>query len=189
MTTTAISEAASENGKRRGRPPLIERLGAARQMVNFCAPDVKTERGKQNVFYRNIALHSLVDDSRFTWLCDKERMQAGTGNAWKPGILAELGRFDIAGGDILEAASEICRLKPKTKDAIAMIRGWRLGEREGTPEGLYKAMLAAFNDYVTRHPGTTKQAVRVALNVLNTAVMEVNTEDPDQPETDEDPTR
>ncbi len=175
--TTAISEAASENGKRqRGRPKLIG-SASLRKMIDFCAGDVKTERGRQDVFYRNIALGHLVDDPRFIWLCDKERMTAGAPNSWKPGILAELGRFDFAGGDILEAASEICRLKPKTKDAIAMIRGWRLGERECTPGALYDTLLKAFNDYVGQHPGITKQSVRTAVIMFRITVLEANAQE------------
>jgi hypothetical protein len=53
-------------------------------------------------------------------------MERGDPDCWKASILVELGRIeDIQ--EMLNIAAEICELKPKTKAAILMVRGLRLG--------------------------------------------------------------
>ena len=72
----AISETVSENKKKRGRP---EHFSAAylQKAANDLAPNVKSRRGRQNLLYRQFAINMLIDDPRFEWLCNKEKMWGG----------------------------------------------------------------------------------------------------------------
>ena len=101
----AFSEAASEKdtrAKRRGRPPAID--DRLRQAVLTMFPEVKTERGRQDVAYRLMAIRELAEDPEFAWLADGPSMTAGGGNpSWKPGILTELGRLGHGHGELPQA--------------------------------------------------------------------------------------
>jgi hypothetical protein len=163
-----LSEAASKKRKR-GRPRVINR--AAEKMVNFVSPDIKTVRGKQDTFYCLRAVDILMMDSRFTWIVDPEKMKAGTGG-WKKSILSELGRI-WNHEDLKAVALRICELKPKTKDAVAMIRLCRTRKGEvGDADGLYRAVRLAVNNYLQRHPGTPWAEVESAFLSLLEAVRE-----------------
>ena len=128
-TEDRISEAASEKRKR-GRPPIMGE-DIARHIDLTAGGNVQTHRHKLNIYYQIRALSLLGEDSHFSWLVDLPKAKAGAKNAWKPGILSELGRiWDDEGLKIV--ALRICELKPKTKDAITMIRRVRLAAiREG----------------------------------------------------------
>lgn len=105
----AISEAASKNT--RGRPPVMSRVD--QDMVRLISPRVRTERGKQDVFYRTRALDVLLDDEKFAWLCSRETASTGS---WKASILTELGRFKTPSDNRFLAE------RPKTKDAVRYLR-------------------------------------------------------------------
>jgi hypothetical protein len=160
MTTDrSISEAAS---KKRGRP----RLEYYRRGLDFAEFDAKTERGRQDVFYRLSAVAQLKDDERFTWLCDKAAMVAGKKDAWKPSILTELGRIESY-QDLVEVALEICKIKPKTKDAIAMIRRWRTGCEPASDADKFWSFLAKeVNKYARQHPSFERDVVVSTLREL-----------------------
>lgn len=149
--TPAISESASKKRKR-GRPKVMS--PEMQKLTDFLSPDVRTQRGKQNVYYRNLASSILYEDKRFSWLADGDKMEAGIIGSWKPGILSELGRI-IDLDDMKAVALRLCELKPKTKEAIAMIRGFRLG-RTTKPD--YMKLLIhlenSYNAYVRLHPDT-----------------------------------
>jgi hypothetical protein len=170
-TERGISEAASEKRKR-GRPPIWGKQVERRFEGLF--PDVKTRRGTQNVIYRQIAVDVLTKDPRFAWLCDKEKMMKGDPHAWKPSILAELGR--ISDSEELKAvALRICELKPETvKAAVAMIRRARTGKGwEGDALDLANEIIRLVNNYHQRHPNTswkdTEAALRTALEQVKEA--------------------
>jgi hypothetical protein len=121
-TTDSISEAAS---KKRGRPRLMDAEEEA-FLRNLFGSEVRTQRGLHNVFYRQLAFGVLGKHDEFKWLCDPVKMERGDPDCWKASILVELGRIeDIQ--EMLNIAAEICELKPKTKAAILMVRGLRLG--------------------------------------------------------------
>ena len=155
MSKKTISETVSE--KNRGRPPVMDK--EALEMVAFVAPDVKTHRGKLNIFYRQRAVFVLVYDPRFSWIVDEKKMLAGTGE-WKQGILSELGRIENK-EDMKLMALEICKLKPKTKAAVAIIRRWRTG-KESTGS-IDKTIVRAINSYIERYPETPWTEVEDAL--------------------------
>jgi hypothetical protein len=89
-----------------------------REMVHAVAPHVRSERGKQNVFYWTRAVDALIDDDRFAWLCSRNTASTG---AWKTSILAELGRFQDE-DDIRFLAQRICTERMKTKDAVRYLQ-------------------------------------------------------------------
>lgn len=163
-----ISEAASEKRKR-GRPRIMG--PSAESMADFVAPDVKSSRGRQDSYYRMIALTVLTKDERLAWLADESAMKAGTGR-WKPSILSELGRIPNE-EDLKAVALRICELKPKTKDAVAMIRRARLGrEPEGNYLTLFKHLENALNAYLSGRPSTPEDWIIKALRDLADCIEE-----------------
>ena len=112
-------EMISENRRKRGRPPEFTATELA--FLGSWFPDVKTRRGLHNIGYRQRALGALMHDKQFAWLCDIEEMHLGTGKSWKPAILVELGR--LKDSDLIrEVAAILCERKPKTRDAVDIIR-------------------------------------------------------------------
>jgi hypothetical protein len=163
--------AISENfSKKRGRPRLLE-PGILK--VVSAATDAHSLRHKQDVHYRLRALGVLLDDSRFIWLCDGERMRAGLSHSYRPTILAALGRIaDEA--DMRDVALELCETKPKARDAIQIVRRWRLGDRKpGDALQLANEIVGTINGYLSRHP-TTWQQVKGALAMAQEMVEEAS---------------
>lgn len=157
-----ISEAASK--KKRGRPLLFSEDEMA--MARYVKPDAKSQRSLQNATYLGYALRALIDDPAYAWLCDKEKMNAGAAGAWRQGILVELGRL-LHPENIKAFAARICELKPKTKDAIAMLRKARTGKAPaGNPDELAIYLARALDRYVAAHPSTTSAQILGALGVL-----------------------
>lgn len=141
--------------RKRGRPPLLPADVMAKLRARY--PDVTTRRGLLNVYYRTEAMDVLHEDARFHWLTDSGRPK------WKASILTELGRTgDVERMRIM--AARICELKPRVKEAVAMIRGWRMGKKgEGSAADLAAAVAGAIDLYLAGHPKTTWRQVRVAL--------------------------
>jgi hypothetical protein len=183
-TDKGISEAASAKRKR-GRPPIMGEEVTA--IVDLGAGEnVKTHRHKLNVYYQMRALAVLPDDPRFTWLVGRAKAMPGAKDAWKgkirrqmmnrfpgkeewidakgalkQGILSELGRFGND-EDVKDIALHICELKPKTKNAVAMIRRWQGKGKPGDAWGLSREIVRTVNDYLERHPEMPKSAVETA---------------------------
>jgi len=166
---TGKSEAASEK-RRRGRPRLTN--AALDDILKFIGPDIQTRRGLLNVFYRQLALDVLQLDPRFAWVADGTKMKAGVRGAWKPGILTELGR--IRDADTMRAvAFRICELRPKTKEAVAIIRRFRLGrESRGNYLALWTCLARALDGYVDAHPSTSVEWKVKALQDLAACVQD-----------------
>jgi hypothetical protein len=144
-----ISEAASEKRKR-GRPAAFDPDGM--RMFRRLYPEIKTKRGLQDKVcqVRAIRLLGKGADPSFFWLfCPKT-------NTVRASILAELGR--IEDDEALRVfATQVCESKPKTKDASAIIRRWRLGrEPRAEANDLKEAIIATVCDYLKRHPSTVK---------------------------------
>jgi hypothetical protein len=98
------------------------------------------------------------------WLLDDPRaIEWGRGRFKKKAIISELGK--LRKGDlIIMAADEICRKKPTIRQAISMIRRYRLG-RPQTPTtiDLAEAILVAVDRYLKRHPATAEAEIVAAL--------------------------
>ena len=135
-------------------------------MVEALTPEVRTERARHDFHYRTKAIQTLCYEPRFAWLADGEKMAAGVKDAWKPSILAELGR--IRDGDTLRAvALRICELKPSTKEAVAIIRRFRL--RREPPANyldLVHHLAKALDGYVAVHPSTPDEWKVMAMQDL-----------------------
>jgi hypothetical protein len=81
-------------------------------------------------------------------------------------IRAELGQLDDD-ERIREAAAVICEGKVKAKDAVARIRAWRNGKASpGDTYALAAEITRVIRSYNVRHPGTTPEQVRVALQLV-----------------------
>src|SRR5262245_22727326 len=149
----------------RGRPRVMTRVD--RLMLENINGNAKSERSLQNTHYRIRAMAFLRDDDRFKWLFDEE---AGT---WQRGILAELGR--LQDGETIKAyAARICELKPKTKDAIVMLRRARIGK---SPKASSIELLAhlerSLNAYIEAHPEVTPEQMIEAIDGLRDEVEEL----------------
>lgn len=169
-----ILETVSKNRRPKpGRPRVL--APEYEQALQQLFPDVQSHRHLQNVACRQRALVLLSDDPAYRWLCDPEAMQQGkrlspSQKAWRPTILAELGRIPDD-QDLKAMAGRICQLKPRTKDAVLLIRRWRKGqERPGDAGSLAAALAACINDYLKRYPSTTWSMVRAALAAAGAAV-------------------
>src|SRR6266536_4044997 len=107
-------------------------------------------RRPHDVAAQQRALAVLCDDpeGRYRWLCDPVTQVI------RVGILAELGRIEDDAA-LRALAARICELKPRTREAVAMIR--RRRRDATTPVGesaLTREILAAIDAYLARHPGT-----------------------------------
>jgi len=170
-------EAASK--KRRGRPKVMDKIFA--KLAKDISPDVKTTRGLQNVHYRQRAFIclGLGDDARFKWLCDSEAMMKDGPNAWKPGILAELGRFNDD-EELRAYAEAICEQKPKTKDAIVRLRRARLGNgARPNCTALTQQIARLVDAYRVAHPDATKRQILQAIENVYDAAEETLPDDVD----------
>jgi hypothetical protein len=111
--------------KKRGRPPTIP---AWELRLNRDVYERRSPRHLNNTVYKTRAIHLVHHDPRFAWLCsDEATIMQGKGHM-RHTILAELGRIED------EAAREamalyLCAHKPPTRQAIALIRQYRLGTR------------------------------------------------------------
>ena len=151
-TEQGISEAASENKPKRGRPSQwaggVEALRTAARDRRFKA---LTDRGRaDNAYAVNaiILLRKNDADDKYDWLLGTQSLAHIDGKARllhellgdrfpdrrppKMALLAELGRIIDAWSDgekwALKLADELCQMepKPKVKEAAAWLRRWRL---------------------------------------------------------------
>jgi len=157
-----IKETISQKAKR-GRPSLFDPAVSVKILALY--PEIKTGRGKLDVLYRTWAVQVLIDDERFSWLCDSAKMAAGVDGAWQPGILRELGKIGNK-ADLRGVALQICALRPKMHEAVVMIRGVRTGLPAGTWEGMFNTMRSALNRYLHSHSGQSWDDVVLAVRIL-----------------------
>jgi len=174
---TELSENFSNNQHKgaRGRPrvlsvdyeKMIEQHGLFEG--NF------SRRGRINVFYRQRALTCLIYQNEeeaglFEWIADGEAMKRGAAKSWRQTILCELGRItdEVAMRSI---AKQLCELKPKTRDAVIMIRQYRTGKKSvGSVDSLVNEICQKLDDYKQRHPGFQFSQMQDALNKVNSIV-------------------
>lgn len=163
---STISETVSEKPKR-GRPKLYS--DEVIRVHGEIWHETKTRRGLQNKSRQVRAMRALKEVSpeyaEFRWLIDPAGQV-------KQAIMYELGRLSDD-ADIVEWAKLLCDHKPKGKEAIAMIRRWRLGEssKEGAL-ALGGILTRAIDDFCRRYPDTTAQQILAALENTADAVQE-----------------
>ena len=172
-----ISETVSEK-KKRGRPKIVPEweIKLWEKMSAF-----DTARSYQNKHYLLEAMNALEYDPEFAWLLPAEaEIKAGRAKI-RNAIMYELGRLQDR--DVIRAvASRVCELKQKSKDAVAMIRRFRLG-RGAKPDfiDLYMHIANALDDYLIGHPSTPPEMQARALRELADSVEEHELQKEGQP--------
>src|SRR5207302_954222 len=118
-----------------------------------------SERQKVEVCYSQRALEILHRscDKRFVWLCDEEATMAGRVKL-NFGILAALGRIEDE-EELRAMALQICELKPKTREAIVMIRRFRNGSSPPSVWQVTEELCRVLDGYNLRHPAVTKEQI------------------------------
>ena len=165
---TAGEEGISKNfveKPKRGRPSAIP-LEMEIAMRTGGVYEGNSRLGKVNRYYAMKAAGALVVDhpdgkkagrAAYVWLVSEDDSR------WKFTILAELGRM----GDpetIRAMSARVCELKPKTADAVLMIRRTRLGRSApASCIDLTVLLLRTIEKYVTGHQETTRLQMRGAL--------------------------
>jgi hypothetical protein len=166
-------ETVSENQKqlrKRGRPTVFD--DADRAAIPAIGQDVGP-RQLANRLYCVRAIDVLAkakQPERFKWLCpplDNDYQPTGIErDGFKPTILSELGRLSDDPMLVEELALQLCEVKPKTTEAVATLRNYRLSvtgadRRPALPFAHF--ILNAADDYQRRHPGTTNEDALAAL--------------------------
>ena len=103
------------------------------------------------MIYEARALSGMLDDPRFEWLCsDGVTIRQGKGHM-RHAILAALGRIDDEQERAAMALS-LCAHKPTTRQAVALIRQYRLGTRPpGSVRQLADVIRRAVATYQAEH--------------------------------------
>jgi ATP-dependent helicase YprA (DUF1998 family) len=77
-------------------------------------------------------------------------------------ILAELGRIEDD-ADLLAVARVVCDAKPKARNAVRMVREWRLGRPAQPRRDLADELADTIDGYLARHPETPWAFVKESL--------------------------
>jgi hypothetical protein len=109
--------------QKKGRPRLLNCDMEAILKSSFS--ENKTHRSLQNKFYLLRSFRLIKSDPALGWLYQE-------GESIRATILSELGRID-RDEDLLTLARELCALKPKTRDAIILIRTFRKSKQVIAP--------------------------------------------------------
>jgi hypothetical protein len=166
---TDISENFSES-RRRGRPP---RHGPeVMTMMRGLFPEARTVRSIQNKWFLVQAQRVLRHEPELTWLLDLDPSTHAIqkGGAYRMTILQELRRIEDEG--VMKAvARRLCELKPSTREAVAMIRRFRLGRSApASVNQLVDALAQTIDDYRMRHPQITDAQIHEALQMVGVLV-------------------
>lgn len=99
------------------------------------------------------------DDSReFYWLF------GGVSCRFKTTIMAALGRIEND-EELREMARLICQMKPKTREALSIIRQHRRGAQPPDVSQLAQEILNTVNDYKIRYPALIEEEIREAFSI------------------------
>jgi hypothetical protein len=136
-------------------------------------------RDKANYLYRIRAISHLYGDPRFAWLCnDSETIMRGEGHM-RQTILGALGRIEDV--DEMEAmALVLCEYQPTTRQALAMIRQFRLGTRPlGTLTQLADLLRRTIATYQVEHaPLAVDDIVQALHDVAHELLMALRDAEP-----------
>jgi hypothetical protein len=139
--------------RERGRPRLLTDQAAAliRSLYGSLTP-----RRMHEVYYEIRARRAIGEPAppEYAWL-----IGGGRDAAYRRSILAALGRIEDR--DLLLAvAKQVCVLKPKARDAVAMIRRARYGESPAEAGSLARELLRVVDAYRVRYPSESWAAIR-----------------------------
>lgn len=158
-----------------GRPKRI--TSELRRVVDFAVGNPNaTERTRHNKLFQMRAMNALgldVDNppAAYLWIWGRPHVPRHGDHKVKWTVLAELGR--IEDDDTLRAvAARVCELKPKTREAVQMIRRFRVGLPQGSALDLANAVIKAINDYMNSHGGLTPDDIRDALRTAEGNIKE-----------------
>lgn len=162
-TTTTVEvadmEAAAKTptGRGRGRP-----RATPREWDDFAAATESDKSRRTHVkrFRAAMAVGILSQEAGDEF----SHILGPSGPRWE--VLAELGRLEDP-DRILEAARGICIQKLRAKDAVVLIRRWRLGKAApATALGLAAEITRTIECYRLRHPDATAALVVRALDFV-----------------------
>lgn len=151
------ADSPNDTQRKRGRRPIFS--AEFRNTIRLRYPSLRSERALLNRCYEERArqvIQRLGQVSQLTWLNLRST------------ILGELGRI-VDEATLLGASDEICRRQPSSAEAVALIRRFRLGERNADPNVLADRIIATITRYGFRYPVTTAQ-MREALQIVQQAV-------------------
>jgi hypothetical protein len=130
---------------------------ALERFLRSLYPQVKTARGLQQKQHEARAVLLVMDQPDLRWLFDPQKGTCRTT------ILSELGK--IESDDLLvEMAREICRRRPKSRDAVAAIRRIRGVRDEPSSHKLMIKLIKTIDAYLKRYPTTTWGQIRQAIS-------------------------
>ena len=105
----------------------------------------------------NVLTNSPDEGKEFSFIIGPEKLRTE--------ILAELGQLHSP-ARILEAATYICQEKLRVKDAVVFVRRWRNGGASpGDSDALGSEIVRLIQNYSLRHPQTTFDQIRDALEI------------------------
>lgn len=160
----AVSETISKTPSKGGRPGKFEPKMIA--MLRGLFPEIATTRGLQDKDYCIRATGLLQNNRAYRWLIDPEPARMGVKKAYKTTILSALGRISND-ARLREAARWLCKEKPDTRRAVAVLRRFRTNRTTpGKPMALVTILARAVDGYCENHPGTTADEVRRALKMV-----------------------
>jgi hypothetical protein len=161
MSETGISEAASENTpkRKRGRPRLFSEEEMQRlDRIHRQTRDKRTGRSLQNFAYFAHAMAVieplLPTQPELRWLCDPDAVMRGEARLQMT-IMQELGRI-YPNAQLVAFAVRICELRPKTREAVKMLRKARLEHgAKGSIDDLAEVLRRTLNNYLRWRPHLT----------------------------------
>lgn len=152
------AEEYEQKPRRRGRPRVTPAFFDENAPMLFGFKSRRTEVKR----YRGLEVMTLLNEQadgakRFAYI-------TGPDTRWE--ILAELGQFTST-AKILEAATTICELELKVKDAVAILRWWRTEKASpGDPVALGREIERLIRNYKLRHPATSNEQIHDALEIV-----------------------
>ena len=171
-----ISE--KSEAKKRGRPKVVEDHEVKRAQLS--GPTVgQSRRQMVNVTHAQEVLDVLMPNGKnvpmFSWLYNPS-VSRETSRFYKTTILTELSRWDDV-SLMKELAFGLCRIKPRTKDAVQILRSARLkgetdlkcilsGLLKPDPEEIANAIVRAIKSYKRGRPNTNGEHIKLAFQIV-----------------------
>ena len=177
-----ISEEFSE--KKRGRPKVLsEKIEETLRGIGCYQQRTRRGRLNEHYFFECLSLFRGSDggfDSerakRWNWL-HYNTYGKGSGERWRRTIMAEIGR--LRDRELMtQAADLICELKPSAREAVNMIRRWRVNGRSKPANcfDLGKALCRAFIEYRSAHADLAHEDALITVIALRETVAEIYSE-------------
>ena len=152
---------------KRGRPKLFQ---DSRKTMRAIFPE-GGDRTFLNRIYGQLAYTYLFEDPECKWLFEENKQ-----GDWKRKTLqTEVGRL-LDPELIREAGKHICKIKPRVKEGVVLIRGYRMSlqgkkqQLEGDWLTLTKEIENTINDFLMRYPETKKETLISSLHLIKSSI-------------------